>query len=108
MRASLRLREFRYWNVDVVHDEGTVLGVNPPGQSDDDPSTPLESLANFTRCADQLSDIIELFLVASASIPDGLLSKNPNLPHSYKPNTAFIMISINPGNPELEDVYHTY
>lgn len=108
MRAALRLRDFRSWDVEVLHDEGTVLGVNPPGQSEDYPSTPMESLEHFNYCANQLKDIVELLSIAPANIPDGLPSKNPNLSQSYKPNTAFIMMNINPNNPELEDVYCTY
>lgn len=34
VRAALRLRKFSSWNAEVLHDEGTVLGVHPPGQSD--------------------------------------------------------------------------
>jgi len=108
MRAALRLRDFRSWNVEVLHDEGTVLGVNPPGQSEDDPSTPMESLESFNQCSNQLKDIVSLLSVAPANIPDGMPSRNPNLSQSYKPNTAFIMMNINPNNPELDDVYDTY
>ncbi|MFK5947595.1 MAG: hypothetical protein QM500_02350 [Methylococcales bacterium] len=108
MRAALRLRDFRSWNVEVLHDEGTVLGVNPSGQSEDDPSTPIESKNHFDHCANQLRDIIEFLSAAPVNIPDGLPTKNPNLSQSYKPNTAFIMMNINPNNPELEDVYDTY
>ncbi len=43
MRAALRLRKFRSWDTEVLHDEGTVLGVSPPGQSDDELSTPKDS-----------------------------------------------------------------
>ncbi len=108
MRAALRLRDFRSWNVEVLHDEGAVLGVNPPGQSEDYKSTPMESLASFNHCANQLRDVVELLSAAPVNISDGLPSRNPNLSQSYKPNTAFIMMNINPNNPELEDVYDTY
>lgn len=108
MRAALRLRDFRSWDVEVLHDEGTVLGVNPPGQSEDDPSTPMESLESFNQCSNQLKDIVSLLSVAPANIPDGMPSRNPNLSQSYKPNTAFIMMNINPNNSELDDVYDTY
>jgi hypothetical protein len=31
MRAALKLRRYRSWDTMVLHDEGRVLGVNPPG-----------------------------------------------------------------------------
>ncbi len=108
MRAALRLRNFRSWNVDILHDEGTVLGVSPPGQSEDEPSTPPESRKVSSRCIDELEGMLELLSATPSNIPDGLPPKNPNLPHSYRPNTAFVMMSISPSNPATEDVYDTY
>lgn len=108
MRAALRLRNFRSWDTEILHDEDIVLGVNPPGQSEDDPSTPDESKKAFLRCSDQIEGMLELLSATPSHIPDGLPQKNPNLPQSYRPNTAFIMMRINPNNPELDDVYDTY
>lgn len=108
MRAALRLRDFISWNTEVLHDEGVVLGVNPPGQSVDNPSTPKESRESFFQCHDQLAEMVEFLSVSPSTIPDGLPSRNPNLPNSYRPNTAFIMMRINPNNPDLDDVYDTY
>jgi hypothetical protein len=33
MRAALQLRHYRHWDIEVLHDEGMVLGVQPSGQS---------------------------------------------------------------------------
>ncbi len=108
IRASLRLRKFQSWDIEVLHDEGQVLGVNPPGQSEIDPNTPIQSEKSFTECIFQLESMAELIEITPTNIPDGLPDKNPNLPRSYRPNTAFIMMRINPNNPELDDVYDTY
>jgi hypothetical protein len=40
MRAALLLRKFRSSTTEILHDEGTVLGVQPGGQSDDEPCPP--------------------------------------------------------------------
>lgn len=108
IRATLRLRKFQYWDIEVLHDEGQVLGVSPPGQSEIDPSSPVQSEKSFNECIYQLESMTELIEIAPANISDGLPERNPNLPRSYRPNTAFIMMSINPNNPELVDVYDTY
>jgi hypothetical protein len=108
MRAALKLRNFRSWNIDVLHDEGKVLGVSPPGQSEDEPSAPADAQKAFFDCIEQLEGITQLLKIAPANLPDGLPEKNPNLSQSYRPNTAFIMMPIDKTNPENEDVYGAY
>ncbi len=48
MRASLFFRSFRSWTTEILHDEGTFLGVQPGGQSDDAPSAPRQPSAFFS------------------------------------------------------------
>jgi len=108
IRAALRLRKFQSWDIEVLHDEGQVLGVNPPGQSETEANTPIQSERAFKESMSQLESMVELIEITPTNIPDGLPDKNPNLPRSYRPNTAFIMMRINPDNPELDDVYDTY
>ncbi|MEX2493214.1 MAG: hypothetical protein WD425_15790 [Nitrospirales bacterium] len=108
MRAALKLRKYRSWDIEVLHDEGTVLGVNPPGQSEDECSTPTDAQKAFFECAEQLEGIVQLLKIAPANMPDGLPVKNPNLSQSYRPNTAFVMMSIDNKNPQNEDVYGAY
>ncbi len=108
MRAALKLRKFRSWDIEVLHDEGTVLGVSPPGQSEDESSPPTEARKAFFECVEQLEGIAQLLKITPANIPDGLPAKNPNLSQSYRPNTAFIMMTIDNKYPENEDVYGAY
>jgi hypothetical protein len=108
MRAALKLRNFRAWDIEVLHDEGTVLGVSPPGQSEDEYSHPVDARKVFSECIEQLEGITQLLKITPANIPDGLPNKNPNLSQSYRPNTAFIMMPIDNKNPENEDVYGAY
>ena len=108
MRAALKLRKFSSWDIEVLHDEGTVLGVNPPGQSEDECSSPADARKAFFECVEQLEGITQLLKITPANMPDGLPAKNPNLSQSYRPNTAFIMMLIDNNNPENEDVYGAY
>lgn len=108
MRAALKLRNYRFWDIEVLHDEGTVLGVNPPGQSEDECRSPNEAKKTFNECLEQLEGITQLLKISPANIPDGLPSKNPNLSQSYRPNTAFIMMPIDASNPENEDICAAY
>ena len=108
MRSALKLRDFKSWDIEVLHDEGAVLGVSPPGQSEDTPLSPDEAQNRFNRCIEKLEGIIQLAKIAPAQILNGLPQKNPNLSQSYRPNTAFIMMPIDAQNPELEDVYDVY
>lgn len=108
MRAALKLRKFTSWDIEVLHDEGTVLGVNPPGQSEDECSSPTDARKAFFECIEQLEGITQLLKITPTNIPDGLSAKNPNLSQSYRPNSAFIMMPIDNRNPENEDVYGAY
>lgn len=108
MRASLRLRWFRFYDVDVIHDEGQFLAVSPPSQSDDKPYEPEKSKKLFVECLDQLASMLDLISASPSYLPNGLTNKNPNLTQEYRPNTAFVMMRIDPNNHELEDVYETY
>jgi hypothetical protein len=108
MRAALKLRKFKTWDIEVLHDEGTVLGVNPPGQSEDHYSPPSEAQKEFFESIELLDGIAQLLKITPVNMPNGLHEKNPNLSQSYRPNTAFIMMPINNSVPEYEDIYATY
>ncbi len=108
IRSALQLRKFRSWDVQVLHDEDIVLGVNPPGQSDNQSCPPLESKKDFDSFIGQLLGMMELLEATPVTLSDGLPLKNPNLSQIYRPNTAFIMMRISPSQPETEDVYDVY
>lgn len=108
MRSALKLRKYKSWEIEVLHDEGSVLGVSPPRQSEDEPDHPDDASQTFFNCLEQLEGMVQLIEVAPDQISDGLISKNPNLHQSYRPNTAFVMMPIDSNNPELEDIYEVY
>lgn len=108
MRSALKLRDFDSWDIEILHDEGMVLGVKPPGQSDNHPSHPSDAEESFLNCYEKIIGIVQLLKVTPVNLPNGLLQKNPNLSQSYRPNTAFIMMPIDTTNPELDDIYDVY
>lgn len=106
MRAALFLREFRSWTTDVLHDEGTVLGVQPAGQSEDDPSAPETARRSFLNWAGKMRGILDLVAASSALGKIGTDTIS-SAPARYRPGSAFIMMSMDKLRPELTDVADT-
>lgn len=102
MRAALHFREYRFWNADVLHDEGVVLGVTPAGQSDDWSLAPSIAKNKFEEWASDLRDILALILSGHGNVINAgaVLGESTR----YRPNTAFIMMAMNTAKPELNDV----
>ena len=102
MRAALLLREFDSWDTEVLHDEGTVLGVRRAGQSDDQPSPPHVASRTFSDWAHRLHAILDLVdvLPDSGYLQEGGLSETVR----YRPSSAFIMMWMDKSKPELIDV----
>ena len=98
MLASVYFNEYHHTGVYVHHDEGLVLGVDPPSHKE----IPLDQSATarqlFDRAAAAILDLIDLL-----SPTDTAQSFVPGTSR-YRPNTAFIMMAIDPSKPELEDV----
>lgn len=104
MRSALLLRRFRSWTTEVLHDEGTVLGVQPAGQSDDEACAPEDAGRIFTDWKKKVLGILEL--VAASRVltgPEGTATA-PSSAARYRPNTAFIMMWMDASRPELQDV----
>ena len=98
MLASIRFREYRHTGVYIHHDEGLVLGVDPPSHEEapfDDAAT---ASKRFYEAATEILDLIDLL---SPTEPDQASASDTS---SYRPNTAFIMMAIDNNKPDLEDV----
>lgn len=111
--AALRLRLFQEWGPGVLHDEDVVLGVKPAGFSEDRRLTPTEALAELDDALDQVVRRLGVLRAqaeaeaAGEAIP-AYLPPSPAAPGlRVQPGTAFIMMMIDPGKPELEDVKRT-
>ena len=106
VRASLGLRLYSAWDTEVLHDEGEVLGIQPAGQSDTTPAHPSLALKTFERDIANLVGLADL-LDVPANLSTDEWRVNPQATAKYEPDTAFVMMQIDPGNPELEDIYNT-
>ena len=106
IRAALFLREFRSWTTEVLHDEGTVLGVQPAGQSEDDPCAPESARRSFMNWADKLRGILDL-VAASRALGQTGIDTVSSAPARYRPGSAFVMMSMDKSRPELTDVADT-
>lgn len=103
MRAALRLRSFQYIEADVLHDEGTVLGLRPASQSETFGMGPKDAREKFLSSAQSLAAVLRI-VEASTQDDSPVLSANAPAPAKYRAGTAFIMMWMNPAHPELTDV----
>ena len=104
MRSALRLRTFQYHRADVVHDEGTVLGLQPAEQSESSSAVPSKALEEFQTCVELLNAVLRLVEVAPPHA--GQVRPAANV-MKYRAGTAFIMMWMDPKYPELIDVADT-
>lgn len=101
--AALKFRRYRHWGTNVLNDEDRVLGVEPPGQREDD-SNAQESFKEFLAARDNVQRVMDL--LAPSDTPEATAiarSETANI-KKYRPNTAFIMMWISKERPDLEDV----
>ncbi len=106
MRAALKLRRYDHWDPEILHDEGTVLGVKP-GASEESAAHPGDAADFFQENAARMAAVLEL---VGSGVDDGrvtIASSGLSAPAGYRPGTAFIMMAMQPGHTDLEDVCDT-
>jgi hypothetical protein len=103
MRAALRLRNFQYVEADVLHDEGTVLGLRPASQSEAFGMSPKDARERFLSSAQSLAAVLRI-IEASAQEHSPTFGATAPAPAKYRAGTAFIMMWMDPTHPELTDV----
>jgi hypothetical protein len=106
MRAALRLQEFRYQDVEVLHDEGMVLGVQP-ARDYQSGVIPFEAAELFEKSLGSLRSRLELSDPLPLDRADVALTGPKPIAAGYRPGTAFIMMSMSPRDPSLTDVSDT-
>jgi hypothetical protein len=102
--AALRMRNYREWDSEVLHDEGTVLGVRPGGSEEDPLVYPSDALAIIDKAIVQVDRRLSILTAEAeaANAESVTLAAVGSLP--VRPGTAFIMMMMDPEQPELEDV----
>lgn len=106
LRSSLHLCRYRYWGPEVLHDEGYVLGIEPPGQTDDEGISPWTAQTIFEECYRRILNIVELVSPSTVENAEKNIRATGQETTSFQPNTAFVMMWMDNTRPELEDVYN--
>jgi hypothetical protein len=107
MQSALHYRRFEHWETEVLHDEGVVLGVKPPGQSEDEVG-PQEAEESFLRGYEKVMEISQLLSPTESDLPRAIVSSEAKSVRRYRPNTAFIMMWVDASQPHLEDVKNCF
>ena len=106
LRASLHLTSYSSWDAELLHDEGVVYGIQQAGQSEADPAHPCTARNRFERDIVNLTRFVDL-LDISPNLSTDEFSSNPQATAEYEPDSAFVMMQIDPQIPSLEDRYNT-
>lgn len=106
MRAALRLRRYVFQKASVIHDEDVVLGFRPADQSEISGLTPDQAESEFYAQLDKISLVLKLVEASPASAEEAA-PKTHSDSSKYRVGTAFIMMWMDPSNPELTDTVET-
>lgn len=105
MRAALYFREYDYSEAEVLHDEGTVLGIRRAQQFER--NVYVDSARRlFQKAYDSVSRILDLATPGTNSLASAI-SQTERAVSKYRPNTAFIMMWMENDHPELDDLRDT-
>jgi hypothetical protein len=100
IRSALRLRQYTLSDGEVVHDEGAILGYMPPSQSE--VTLAPESALRVIGAA--VTAIQRIFDLADDQRQDNVPEFSIDAGSRFRRDTAFIMMWMDPKEPELEDV----
>jgi hypothetical protein len=103
MMAALRFRQHRQWDESVLHDEGTVLGVQPAGQ-EEQPLSLSGSRRAFDSALSELVRILSFLAAEESNLPAAMEAARQKAVVGIRPGTAFIMMWLDKTKPELQDV----
>jgi hypothetical protein len=106
MSAALSLKEWRYHEAYIIHDEGQFHGVMPASQDESD-SDLRTCVKQFFDGVANIEEKLDLIAPTPENIAGAIVASQVAGVRKYRPNTAFIMMQIDDGNPELEDIKNT-
>ena len=98
MLANVQFREYRHSGVNVHHDEGVVLGVDPPSHEE----IPLPDAASAPRRFDQA--VAKILDLTDLLLPTDAVQSTHAETSNYRHNTAFVMMAIDENKPERENI----
>jgi hypothetical protein len=102
LRAALLLRRYTYHALDVIHDEGNVLGIRPPEQFERPVKSIGEAKEDFIDRMNVLVPIVRLVEYGNSTATQPIEGLGGT--SKYRSGTAFIMMWMDPQHPELSDV----
>ena len=105
MRAAVWLRKLYYSDVDVLHDNGVVLGVQQAHQSENLHESPFAAKTEFVDIYDKLLSVFELAdaeHIGGENLERSVIELQQA--NKYRQNTAFIMMWMDSSKPELDDI----
>jgi hypothetical protein len=107
--AALRLRYLQEWDPEVLHDEGTVLGMKPGGFSEEMRLTARDALGEIDNALDDVVRRLGVLKAEAEAATDAAEATQGTAGEAVRarPGTAFIMMMMDPGDPNLEDVKGT-
>jgi Nucleoside 2-deoxyribosyltransferase len=107
--AALRLRYLQEWEPEVLHDEGTVLGMGPAGFSEEVRLGAPDALGEIDQALDDVLRRLGVLRAEAEAAGDLAEPTQRTVGDAVpvRPSTAFIMMMMDPGDPTLEDVKGT-
>jgi hypothetical protein len=103
LTASLRFREFEHSAPYAITEEDRVYGMIPEEQGER-PTHVNTAVGQFERAWNRLMEKISFIQPSKDDLPRAIVASEIPSIRKYRPNTAFIMMQIDKGNPRLEDV----
>jgi hypothetical protein len=105
--AALKFLRYQHWGTNILNDEDRVLGVEPPGQREDECGAS-EAFKEFTSAKENIQKILGLLVPSDTPEATAIARSETANIKKYRPNTAFIMMWISKEHPELEDVKNCF
>ena len=104
--AALRFCEFRQWGSIVHSDEDTILGIDPPSQEEESLKSVSQARTLFTESYRPVIEVMDYWSPYDFGIISSRATRGETV-RTYRENTAFLLMRIDPEMPELNDVRDT-
>lgn len=103
MSSSLLLNDYEFYEAYAISEEDRVFGIAPARQSEQAASVD-DSRRSFKQSAQEVLRKMDFLAPSLENLPRAIVSSQVPAVQKYRPNTAFIIMRIDPSIPMLEDV----